>query len=1219
MSIGKKDINTKANTGTKFLVLALLCLLPMLASNAFAEDVSRYNKSCPADDIPPLTNDANCAEGKSCESRPGCLDPVPLKPTSGVSSYFGPRTDPLKSRYEGKKPHGAIDFAAAIGTPIYAAEAGKVSADHVNEGGYGNRIQIVHNNGYETLYGHMHCYASYKGKKIKLGDNVKKGQVIGFVGNTGSSTGPHLHYEIRKAHTKDKKDPYEPEMQGVVCKIPDGFASASVPETTTDGNEAGGTVCTPASGEKNCAKMYPKEDTSQLHHKYESGGNAGAFNNCVAGDPGGCSYGSSQLACGKNTDSKGGTMGTYLKYVQKNQPDIWAKLSGGGSLQNVTDAACKAGSASHTAFVNTWKGLGSDAAFAASQEGFIKATHFDAANSSVSKKFGIDFNTRSPEAQMAMYSASVALGVGGASSYKGKDGEQHGLFATLQAQYGDKLNTLTDEELIAAMYKARDQFYATSSASIRESVQKRNANEGAEALESLKIRRAWEEEQKKPKDQQKTYEEVVQAATGKKACAGGESGAFNCTSSGSSGGAGGNGASGYESKTCAPSQYKASMGTCMFCPLFKVIFDTASRIAKLSFDKLSGAVILVVLTAWAIWIAMQILKFVSSLETKDAPTIIKTILNKSFIVLIAVLFLQADSTHFFSMAMEPIFNTGFKLAQLVLADEVCMEDFGVLKDGGLPPSMGNSILCTIAAIQAKLQETMSLGAASMCVGFWIKATFFIFPSLPYVITGMLIWAGAGIIILIFPFLMLDCIFQLTVACALLPAAIGAYPFELTKDYTKHVWNSFMYAMFNFVFLSILILILTTAIDEAVKESITASVNGDYDGTFMEVILNDLAWGGVAVLKIVFVLLMGWALLDEAAGFASSFSDSGFGSGKMGSQVGSMAAGGAKALGGKAWKGAKKAGGAIGETVKEHVNDKRRDMAMNNIKKNGVATDVKDADGKVIGTAYQLKTKSWFRGRDKVQTVEEGRNGRRIMTKEKDFGNGKIVKTKSDGYLKQTETSVNGQITSTDLAITTAGLKSIRNEDGTMNTTALDAALNNSAFSEEMIKTAAMRQYIEASFPQSKTKFLGTLDKAEISMTTDEKGNEVLQLREKGSDGSSQVMRMTMNGSARPLVELEKTNSDGDLVSHATDGMFNRIKKATVNMETGVEGKAVHNYGVSDYYAKRAPFPVNEDGEFAKIFENAGGTIFGKEDVERMTEQFIDDRTTGTAKPLKGFI
>jgi murein DD-endopeptidase MepM/ murein hydrolase activator NlpD len=90
------------------------------------------------------------------------------------------------------RAHKGIDYAAARGTPIKAAGDGKVMLAG-RQGGYGNVVIIQHNNSYKTLYGHMQGFA----KGVRTGTSVKQGQVIGYIGTTGLSTGPHLHYEFQ--------------------------------------------------------------------------------------------------------------------------------------------------------------------------------------------------------------------------------------------------------------------------------------------------------------------------------------------------------------------------------------------------------------------------------------------------------------------------------------------------------------------------------------------------------------------------------------------------------------------------------------------------------------------------------------------------------------------------------------------------------------------------------------------------------------------------------------------------------------------------------------------------------------------------------------------------------------------------------------------------------------------------------------------------------------
>ena len=106
-----------------------------------------------------------------------------------ITSYFGNRLHPTLGVY---KFHTGVDIGASYGASILAADDGTVITAGYNEGGYGNYVVISHGNGMTTLYGHMSSIA------VSYGQNVTKGQTIGYVGSTGRSTGPHLHFEIRQ-------------------------------------------------------------------------------------------------------------------------------------------------------------------------------------------------------------------------------------------------------------------------------------------------------------------------------------------------------------------------------------------------------------------------------------------------------------------------------------------------------------------------------------------------------------------------------------------------------------------------------------------------------------------------------------------------------------------------------------------------------------------------------------------------------------------------------------------------------------------------------------------------------------------------------------------------------------------------------------------------------------------------------------------------------------
>ncbi len=117
------------------------------------------------------------------------IQPVNNKELKRLSSPYGYRIDPI---YKITKFHAGVDFSAPQGTPIYASGAGTVTKTRHSRRGYGNTVTIDHGYGYISFYAHI------KDIKVKKGDKVTRGQVIATIGNTGKSTAPHLHYEVRK-------------------------------------------------------------------------------------------------------------------------------------------------------------------------------------------------------------------------------------------------------------------------------------------------------------------------------------------------------------------------------------------------------------------------------------------------------------------------------------------------------------------------------------------------------------------------------------------------------------------------------------------------------------------------------------------------------------------------------------------------------------------------------------------------------------------------------------------------------------------------------------------------------------------------------------------------------------------------------------------------------------------------------------------------------------
>ncbi|GAA0875807.1 M23 family metallopeptidase [Wandonia haliotis] len=124
------------------------------------------------------------------------IQPVRNKDMTRVASGYGWRIDPV---YKTRRMHWGMDFTAPVGTEVYSTGDGVVEELEIKSWGYGKSIVIDHGYGYKTRYAHLSAF------KVKKGDKVKRGDLIGLIGNSGKSTGPHLHYEVE--HNGQKINP----------------------------------------------------------------------------------------------------------------------------------------------------------------------------------------------------------------------------------------------------------------------------------------------------------------------------------------------------------------------------------------------------------------------------------------------------------------------------------------------------------------------------------------------------------------------------------------------------------------------------------------------------------------------------------------------------------------------------------------------------------------------------------------------------------------------------------------------------------------------------------------------------------------------------------------------------------------------------------------------------------------------------------------------------
>ena len=164
----------------------------------------------------------------------------PLEGGGTLRSRFGYRIHPI---FKTRRLHTGVDLAARSGTPIYAAGDGVITY-YKWQSGYGNKVELEHVNGYETAYGHMSRYVD----GLSVGSRVRQGQIIGYVGSTGQSTGPHLHFEILingnlvdPLSVKLPKDnvlppQYQAQFQQTMAQINDLMSREPAPVTVAEAN-----------------------------------------------------------------------------------------------------------------------------------------------------------------------------------------------------------------------------------------------------------------------------------------------------------------------------------------------------------------------------------------------------------------------------------------------------------------------------------------------------------------------------------------------------------------------------------------------------------------------------------------------------------------------------------------------------------------------------------------------------------------------------------------------------------------------------------------------------------------------------------------------------------------------------------------------------------------------------------------------------------------------
>lgn len=1171
------------------------------------------------------------------EMQKGCLNTVPVE-TKGSLNSVGRiseeachRSTSCNSSYSTKvkypdgkcyREHQGMDVAVPEGTPVTAAADGVILSISSCYGGGGNTVIMQHEKAgggqYTTTYMHLQKFADKTKKIAGTKEKIAKGTTIGYVGTTGCSDGTtkhgaygaHLHIELRDGGTGKGK------ILSPACASADALCDGNipVPEAPVIENDPDPQMVTAEASLGKCGKLLPADNLSAFHQQGESGGDAGAFNKCWADDKGGCSYGVSQMVCYRDSSKwNNSTMASYLQHLQKNDPSKYKALEIGGSLQSTINAACNPPA---TQFSQKWQALASqDSSFGTSQREYIE-NHYLSYGKSVLKNAGMgSLLNRSPEMDMIILAGAVA----------GAGPMRNNFQAVQRAIAPETFETASDETIISAYYASYAEVMYSGYAD-KTPYAKRAAKDEKLALESLAIRKEMENGS--------SLEEASQKVTGKRACEEDEYPSASVRLGQASRPAYLNeytGAVSTESadkgdRECNVESYRSSFKTCIFCDIFGVLFNTASSVAKKSYNALADGVIMLVCVGFALWLGITVMQFISSMEQKNPSILVKTILNKAFLVLIVVTLLRLNSADFFRLAMEPIFNTGFKLAQIATEGangETCDgSTFDILteeKGAGLPASMGVSILCTIKTIQDKILDVMALGSTSICVALYVESWhgLALFPHLGYLIVGLVLWIAAILLLIIYPFLLIDSVLQLTVATALLPAAIGAYAFKSTQKYVGKVWDTFLNCMFNFIFLSLIIFILTNGLMDVLSKAGVESGGAMSDvGTRSgyKVILSKLAWWGTTFLKLVFYMILGWAVLGEANSFAGSFAKS-IGVKDIGSKVGGLAASTANtaAIGGlkTAGKATRKVGGMALDRGREAYNSYKVNRRAKKIENDD--RTVTDADGNKT-----LQHRTWY-GRKVTDTLQVAPDGTRTVTRAKQSLRGnKATSVNNDKFIQNKKTyDKDGNLIREETRMNTAAGKTLLNRDGTRNEVAIHAIRSGSGsgMSNDDVDKAIMNQMMQERMGGVPGADMNREFKdREVSRTLDDQGREVFRVKQTNADGSTSIFEMT-KGDKRDMLTYTHIGKNGKAESYASDGIINKKSNYRLNKDGTVDAKSVkNNYAFAKNYNSAHTRSMDSNGKFNRSVP-ADEIMMSEADMQLFREQVA---TYGKDQPMAEF-
>lgn len=394
---------------------------------------------------------------------------------------------------------------------------------------------------------------------------------------------------------------------------------------------------------------------------------------------------------------------------------------------------------------------------------------------------------------------------------------------------------------------------------------------------------------------------------------------------------------------CVPLPAKlAESRSCIYCPLFKTIFNAAQSMSTKAYDKLAGPLANVMLIGFAIVIAFMVLKNVSSFTKQDAPKFITELLVNMFKVLVAYYMLK-NANIVYGYIVGPVLKAGFEFgSSLLFAKNKYLAACDVSKtlqnvsNGVMPAYLYTNLDCFIRAVQAEVAVPQSVGSSLMCVARnagkeSIGPVRNVLWDFGMMFQGFAIWVMGWIISLAFAFYLIDATIQLGIIGALMPFLIACWPFKATRNYTSKGWGIFMNTFFVYVFMGLVVSINVELLGQGLTgskggfDAIMKALNGNNVQELKE--LLDIGFAGFLVL--VACCLFAFKLTGQASDLAGTMA--GGGGPKIGANIGGLAYGAAtKGVQGTLKTGLGAAKAVSDKTGLTNVVNKGRDWAKDKV-------------------------------------------------------------------------------------------------------------------------------------------------------------------------------------------------------------------------------------------------------------------------------------------------